>query len=161
MKLILGRPYGFCCGREDEKIADNEQMSAFGPCSLGGHELLSTFSNQAVICYKTKDPIKAYRVFDSTAGRKDSNFLLLEPPISKSQAKADYALGANGVSFQPNYDSWIEIEIPQGSYVFTGVAGTMNGKYVGGGRQAWIEDDVMNAGGIDWAGAAVNDLPPN
>lgn len=123
---------------------------------------MSTFSNQAVICYKTKEPTKAYRVFDSGAGgRKESNFLLLEPPISKAQAEADYALGSIATgSFQPNYDSWIEIEIPTGSYIFTGVAGKMDGKWVGGGRQVWIEDDVVNNSGIDWANAVINVLPP-
>ena len=90
-----------------------------------------------------------------------NRFLLLEPPISKAQAEADYALGAAGVPFQPNYDSWIEIEIPPESYIFTGVAEKMDGKYVGGGRQVWIEDDVVNGGGIDWGGATVNSLPSN
>jgi hypothetical protein len=92
----------------------------------------------------------------------DTNFLTLEPPISKSQVEADYALGtvAKG-SFHPNYDSWIEVEIPAGNYVFVGVAGPMDGKYVGGGRQVWIEDDVVNGGGIDWTSPTVNNLPPN
>jgi hypothetical protein len=145
------------------RIANNEVMSAHGPGKKGGHELLSTFANQAVICYKTKEPTKAYRVFDSgSGGRKESNFLLLEAPMSKSQAEADYALGSISTgSFQPNYDSWIEIEIPAGSYVFTGVAGKMDGKWVGGGRQVWIEDDVVNGSGIDWTNAVVNELPPN
>jgi hypothetical protein len=143
------------------RLASNQKMSAFGPGSRGGHELLSTFSNQAVICYRTKEPTKAYRLFDGgSGGRKESNFLLLEPPVTKAQAEADYALGAGGSPFQPNYDSWIEIEIPAGSYVFTGVAGKMDGKYVGGGRQVWIEDDVVNGAGIDWNNAVVNDLPP-
>ena len=53
------------------------------------------------------------------------------------------------------------MEIPAGSYVFAGVAGPMDGKYIGGGRQVWIEDDVVNGGGIDWAGATVNVLPVN
>jgi hypothetical protein len=145
------------------RIANNEVMSAHGPGKKGGHELLSTFANQAVICYKTKEPTKAYRVFDSgSGGRKESNFLLLEAPMSKSQAEADYALGSISTgSFQPNYDSWIEIEIPAGSYVFTGVAGKMDGKWVGGGRQVWIEDDVVNGSGIDWTNSVVNELPPN
>jgi hypothetical protein len=145
------------------KIANNHQMSAHGPGSRGGHELLSTFSNQAVICYKTKEPTKAYRIFDSNnTAFRESNFLTLEPPISKAQVEADYALGtvANG-PFQPNYDSWIEVEIPTGSYVFTGVAGPMDGKYIGGGRQVWIEDDLVNGGGIDWISPTVNILAPN
>ncbi len=145
------------------KLATNQQMSAHGPGLRGGHELLSTFSNQAVICYKTKEPMKAYRIFDSNETEFiPSNFLTLEIPISKSQVEADYALGAVASgSFQPNYDSWIEIEIPAGSYVFTGVAGPMDGKYVGGGRQVWIEDDVVNGGGIDWGNQVANSLPPN
>lgn len=143
------------------KLATNQQMSAHGPGNRGGYELLSTFSNQAVICYKTKEPTKAYRIFDGLTGRKESNFLLLEAPISKAQAEADYALGSLKYnSFQPNYDSWIEIEIPTGSYIFTGVAAKMDGKWVGSGRQVWIEDDVVNDSGIDWANAVVNVLPP-
>jgi hypothetical protein len=138
------------------KIANNQQMSAHGPGEHGGHRLLSTFSNQAVICYKTKEPTKAYRIFDSSNPLKESNFLALEPPISKAQAEADYALGANGDPFQPNYDSWMEVDIPSGSYIFTGVAGSMNGKYIGGGRQVWIEDDVISS--INWTSPTINDL---
>ena len=143
------------------KIATNQPMSAHGPGSRGGHELLSTFSNQAVICYKTKEPTKAYRIFDSNnTAFRESNFLTLEPPISKSQAEADYALGDTiRGPFQPNYDTWIEVEIPSGSYIFTGVAGEMSGKYVGGGRQVFIEDDVIS--GIDWVNPQINNLPAN
>jgi hypothetical protein len=143
------------------KIATNQKMSARGPGKEGGYELLTTFSNQAIICYKTKEATKAYRIFDSNnTVFKESNFLTLEPPISKSQVEADYALGdAVRGPFQPNYDKWIEVEIPEGSYVFTGVAGEMSGKYLGGGRQVWIEDDVIAT--MNWTTPVVNSLPAN
>jgi hypothetical protein len=37
----------------------------------------------------------------------------------------------------------------------------MGCKYIGGGRQVWIEDDVVNGGGIDWNTLVVNSLSPN
>jgi len=129
------------------KLANNEQMSDYGPGLKGGRELLSTFSNSSVTVFKTTEPVKAYRVYKQGGG-KESNYLFFEKPMTRSQVEVDYALGVNGTPFQNPYDTWIEVEIPSGQYVYMGYAAPMNGRFKGGGTQFWIEDDVVQS--IDW-----------
>lgn len=106
-----------------------------------GKKLLSTFSNSNVTVFRTSEPMKAYRIYNGQGGAK-SNFFSFEKPLSKSQVEADYALGNQIGPFQ-TYDRWTEVEIPSGEYVYMGYAAKQTDKYIGGGTQVWIEDDLV------------------
>lgn len=112
-----------------------------------GKKLLSTFSNSSVTVFKTTEPMKVYRVYNGQGGPK-SNFFTFEKPLNKSQVEADLALGNQSGPFQ-NYDRWVEVEIPEGEYVYMGYAAKQTDKYIGGGTQIWIEDDLVNRLGQD------------
>lgn len=108
-----------------------------------GKKLLNTFSNSSVIVFKTSEPMKAYRVYDHNKGGIQSNFFTFDKPRNKSQVEVDLALGDKNGPFQPNYDRWVEVEIPKGEYIYMGYAAKQTDKYIGGGTQIWIEDDLV------------------
>ena len=142
------------------KLTDTGPISAIGPGSRSGRELLSTFSNASVTVFKTNEPLKVYRVYEDGGGIR-SNFFLFEKPQNLSQVVADQALinPATGQKWQ-NYNRYIEVEIPSGEYVHMGYVAKMTDNAPGGGTQIWLDDDVVN-NAIDWdaAEATARNLP--
>lgn len=126
-----------------------------------GKRLLSTFSNSSVTIFKTKEPLKLYRVYDDTRGAKGA-FLSFEKPVSKTQVEVDLALGNDNGVFG-NYTRWTEVEIPEGEYVYLGYAAKQSDRYRGGGTQVWIEDELIdrldNQGWWDFWEENSNQLP--
>jgi hypothetical protein len=127
--------------------------------SYTGHKLLDTFSNSNVSIFKTKQPVKAYRCFSSNPNISEfgasGGFLMFEKPIHRNQVEVDYALGKTTEGFflknadgSSAYDRYVEVEIPEGVYVYMGYAADQGGIFKGGGTQMWIDDTVRDS--IDW-----------
>jgi hypothetical protein len=132
-----------------------------------GKELLDTFSNSNVSIFKTKQPIKAYRCFSSNPNISpygaSGGFLMFEKPLHRTQVEVDYALGKGTEGFflknadgSSAYDRYVEVEIPEGVYVYMGYAADQGGTFKGGGTQLWIDDTVRD--GIEW-NVPWNNLP--
>lgn len=141
-------------------LTSNLPVSAHRPGLVSGKEVLSTFSNGSVTLFKTKEPLKVYRVYKD-GGTLESNFFLFEKPQSLKQAVADQALmnPQTGVPWQ-NYDRYVEVEIPADQYVYLGYASKMTDTAPGGGTQIWVDDVTVSD--IDWvaAASAATVLPP-
>jgi hypothetical protein len=125
-----------------------------------GTKLLDTFSNSNVAIFKTKQPIKVYRCFSSNPNISEwgasGGFLMFERPVHRTQVEVDYALGTKTEGFfcrntdgTSAYDRFVEVEIPEGVYVYLGYAADQGGKFKGGGTQLWVDDIVRNEQ-IDW-----------
>lgn len=132
-----------------------------------GHRLLDTFSNSNVSVFNTKQPVKAYRCFSSNPNISEfgpsGGFLMFEKPVHRTQVEVDYALGKKTEGFflkNPDgssaYDRYVEVEIPEGVYVYMGYAADQGGNFKGGGTQFWIDDAVRD--GINW-NVPWNELP--
>ncbi|MFD2255903.1 hypothetical protein ACFSSA_04365 [Luteolibacter algae] len=146
------------------QLAENDDVPN---SSWKGHRLLSTFSGSTVTVFRTSEPIKAYRCYSSdpviSPFGPSGGFLMYEKPISRSQVEIDYALGnaKDGLFLKKTdgssaYDRFVEIEIPEGSYVYLGYAADQGGRFKGGGTQIWIDDEVRDS--IDW-GVVEKNLP--
>jgi hypothetical protein len=141
-------------------LTGNLPVSAHRPGLVSGKEVLSTFANGSVTLFKTKEPLKVYRVYKD-GGTLESNFFLFEKPQSLRQAVADQALmnPQTGVPWQ-NYDRYVEVVIPADQYVYLGYASKMTNTAPGGGTQIWVDDATVSD--IDWVTAATTAivLPP-
>ena len=134
------------------KLSTDEVLTSKG---MTGKMVLETFASGNVMVFKTVEPIKVYRVYDSTKlDAVKSNYFMYEKPYSKTQVEVDYALGSlkGGVNtpFQ-NYDRVVEVEIPAGVYVHMGYAAKQTERYRGGATQIWLEDVLINDPAMfDW-----------
>ena len=135
-------------------------VSTYGPGATSGKEVLSTFAEGSCTIFKTKEPLKLYRVYKD-GGRLPSNFLMFEKPQGLKQVVADQALmnPTTNLPFQ-EYNRFVEVEIPEGHYVALGYTAKMTNAAPGGGTQIWIDDATIDA--IDWqaAEATATVLPP-
>jgi hypothetical protein len=88
---------------------------------------------------------------------------MFEKPLHRTQVEVDYALGKGTEGFflknadgSSAYDRYVEVEIPEGVYVYMGYAADQGGTFKGGGTQLWIDDTVRD--GIEW-NVPWNNLP--